>query len=159
MSSKGSSKSTRSSCSKFSTKTAALLEKAKLMELKLEGEFLTKKKEVELQSARLKNELQIAIAESKLKVYSDANEIRYHPSLPAESISKPQFVQNYVDAHSEFSHNPHENSPIEYQTARAGASHVTFAQPISSQAPMFSTQTQPSSHVPASSFYTPSISF
>ena len=59
-----------STSSRQSIKSAHLMELARLKQLKLEQQYIKKKKQAQIEAELIENELQIAIAQSKLEVFS-----------------------------------------------------------------------------------------
>ena len=87
--------SSSSSSSRTSLKDAKLLEIARLKQLKLEQEYLSKRKQAQLDMELLDNEMEIAIAESKLDVFSKA-ELHGRSKVATDKT----YVENYVKNHS-----------------------------------------------------------
>ena len=99
-----SSKSSKSSGSRRSRSTISerlIEEKTKLAELKLDAIFIQKKKEHELESERLENQLQIAKAEAKMRIYEGELDILIDELDDNEGMltSKNNYVEDYVSAH------------------------------------------------------------
>ena len=89
--------SQKSTSSGMSLKEAKIMEQARLQQLKLEQQYISRKKQAEVEAELLENELQIAIAESKLDVLAKADELQ--ENKPAISFDHT-FVANYVSNHS-----------------------------------------------------------
>ena len=89
--------SQKSTTSGMSLKEAKIMEQARLQQLKLEQQYISRKKQAEVEAELLENELQIAIAESKLDVLAKADEPQENkPAIPFDHA----FVANYVSNHS-----------------------------------------------------------
>ena len=89
--------SQKSTTSGMSLKEARIMEQARLQQLKLEQQYISRKKQAEVEAELLENELQIAIAESKLDVLAKADEPQENkPAIPFDHA----FVANYVSNHS-----------------------------------------------------------
>ena len=89
--------SQKSTSSVLSIKEAKVMELARLRKLKLEQQYISRKKQAEVEAELLENELQIAIAESKLDVLTKAEDPQeIEPKVPLDG----SYVANYVLKHS-----------------------------------------------------------
>ena len=87
------------------TKNAHLMELARLKQLKLEQQYITKKSQAQIEAELIENELQIAIAQSKLEVFSKTDPL---VDIPLDISSNESYVNDYVTKHS----TPAVNAPI-----------------------------------------------
>ena len=73
------------------------MELARLKQLKLEQQYIKKKKQAQIEAELIENELQIAIAQSKLEVFSKTDPMA---DIPLVIPSDNSYVNDYVAKHS-----------------------------------------------------------
>jgi len=88
-------KSQRKSKSKSSSSKRLSISERLITELKLDVVYIHKQKEHELESARLENELKIAKAEAKMKIY-EGYEGEKEDNLEGIATGKDDYVKEYV---------------------------------------------------------------
>ena len=76
------------------------MELARLEQLKLEQQYIRKKRQAQVEADLIENELQIAIAQSKLEVFSKSEPLENKlQDLPADTNSNT-YVAEYLNKHS-----------------------------------------------------------